>query len=106
MKDELKKIIYMGLGAMSLTSEKALELKEDLEKRGQDLFEKGKVANEELKHDIAEKIKENVTVTINKDFSLEDVLNKLDEMSEEDKQKLLDKLNQKGSKDGKEESEK
>lgn len=106
MKDEFKKIIYMGLGAMSLTSEKALELKEDLEKRGQELFEKGKVVNEELKHDISEKIKENVTVTITKDFDINDVLERLDEMSEEDKQKLLDKLNNKGNKDGKEESNK
>lgn len=94
MKDDIMKIIYMGLGAMSLTSEKALELKKDLEQRGQDLFEKGKVLNEELKHDISEKIKENVTVTVEKsDFTVEDMLEKLDELSDEDKAKLLKKLN-------------
>lgn len=94
MKDDIMKILYMGLGAMSLTSEKALELKKDLEQRGQTLFEKGKVVNEELKHDISEKIKENVTVTIEKkDFTVEDMLNKLDKLSDEEKAKLLEKLN-------------
>lgn len=94
MKEDIMKIIYMGLGAMSLTSEKAMELKKDLEQRGQTLFEKGKVVNEELKHDISEKLKENVTVTIEKnDFTVEDMLEKLDTLSDEEKEKLLKKLN-------------
>ena len=64
MKEDLKNIILMGLGAMSLTNDKAHELKDELLKRGKDAYEKGRVANEELKHNIEDKIKENVTVVI------------------------------------------
>ena len=46
MKEDIKKILLMGLGAMSLTNEKAKELKDDLLKKGQELYEKGSIANE------------------------------------------------------------
>ena len=55
MKEDLKNIILMGLGAMSLTNDKAHELKDELLKRGKDAYEKGRVANEELKHNIEDK---------------------------------------------------
>ena len=44
MKEDLKNIILMGLGAMSLTNDKAHELKDELLKRGKDAYEKGRVA--------------------------------------------------------------
>lgn len=95
MKDELKKIIYMGLGAMSLTSEKASELKDELVKKGEDLVEKGKIENEELKRNIMSTIKENVTV-INKDLSVEEISEQIDALSPEEKEVLRKKLSKKG----------
>ncbi|MEG0074204.1 MAG: hypothetical protein RR922_07125 [Clostridia bacterium] len=93
MNEELKKIIFMGLGAMSLTSEKAIALKKDLETKGEEFFEKGKVLNEELKHDISEKLKENVTITVEKkEITVDDMLAKLDDLSETEKAKIQEKL--------------
>ena len=99
MKEELKNVILMGLGVMSLTNEKAKELKEELLKKGSELYEKGKVANEELKHNIEEKMKENITVVYEtKDFSKEYILEKIKDMSEEDKKELMSALKDKSKK--------
>ena len=96
MKEELKNVILMGLGVMSLTSEKAKELREELLKKGSELYEKGKVANEELKHNIEEKMKENITVVYEtKDFTKDDILAKVKDMSDEDKKELLAALKNK-----------
>ena len=89
----------MGLGVMSLTNEKAKELKEELLKKGSELYEKGKVVNEELKHNIEEKMKENITVVYEtKDFSKDDILKKIKDMSEEDKKELMSALKDKSKK--------
>lgn len=99
MKEELKNVILMGLGVMSLTNEKAKELKEELLKKGSELYEKGKVANEELKHNIEEKMKENITVVYEtKDFSKEDILKRIKDMSDEDKKELMSALKDKSKK--------
>ena len=99
MKEELKNVILMGLGVMSLTNEKAKELKEELLKKGSELYEKGKVANEELKHNIEQKMKENITVVYEtKDFSKEYILEKIKDMSEEDKKELMSALKDKSKK--------
>ena len=92
MKEDLKKIFYMGLGAMSLTNEKAKELKEELLKKGEELFEKGAVANEELKHNINEAIKDRVTVVHVDDVSKESILANIDKLSEEDKKEIIKAL--------------
>ena len=89
----------MGLGAMSLTSEKAKELKEQLLEKGNKLYQDGKVANEELKHNIEEKFKENVTVVVNKkEITKDDILEKVKTLTDEEKQELLNALNN-GSED-------
>lgn len=99
MKEELKNVILMGLGVMSLTSEKAKELREELLKKGSELYEKGKVANEELKHNIEEKMKENITVVYQtNDFTKDDILAKVKDMSDEDKKELLAALKEKNKK--------
>ena len=46
MREELKKIFLMGLGAMSMTNEKAEALKKELLQKGEEMLEAGKVANE------------------------------------------------------------
>lgn len=90
MKEDLKNIILMGLGAMSLTNDKAHELKDELLKRGKDAYEKGRVANEELKHNIEDKIKENVTVVYQtNDLTNEELAAKIKNMSAEDKKRNL-----------------
>ena len=99
MKEELKNVILMGLGVMSLTSEKSKELREELLKKGSELYEKGKVANEELKHNIEAKMKENITVVYEtKDVTKDDILAKVKDMSDEDKKEVLAALKEKNKK--------
>lgn len=89
MKEDLKDILLMGLGAVALTSDKAKELKEELLKEGTKLYEEGKVKNEELKHHI----KENFSVVIeNNPPTKEDIINTIKTMSKEEKEELLSLL--------------
>ena len=97
MKEDLKNIILMGLGAMSLTNDKAHELKDELLKRGKDAYEKGRVAYEELKHNIEDKIKENVTVVYQTN---EELATKIKNMSAEDKKEILNLLKDKKENNG------
>lgn len=93
MKEELKNIMLMGLGAMSLTTDKAKELKNELLEKGTKIYEEGKVANEELKHNIEQKIKENVTVVVeNKDVTKEEIKNAIEKMKKEEKKEMMDLL--------------
>lgn len=91
MKDELKNILLMGLGAISLTGEKAIELKKELLEKGEKLYKEGSVRNEELKRELKDKIKENVTVEV-APTTKEDVVELINNMTDEEKkeiQKLL-----------------
>lgn len=106
MKEELKNIFLMGLGAMSMTNDKANELKKDLLQKGEEMLEAGKVANEELKHNIKEKMKENVTVVVNEDTSYEKIKEALKSLSKEEKQELIDLLKENPKEDTKKQDEK
>ena len=98
MKEDLKNIFLIGLGAMSLTSEKAKELKNELLEKGSKIYEEGKVANKELKHNIENKIKENVTIVINKnDVTKDDIVEKIKTLSEEEKNEILNVLKEEQS---------
>lgn len=94
MKEDLKNIFLMGLGAMSLTTDKATHLKEELLNAGTKLYNEGLVKNEELKHNIEEKIKENVTIKVEQNTltNKEDVINAIREMSSEEKKELINLL--------------
>ena len=92
MKEELKNIFLMGLGAMSMTNDKANELKKDLLQKGEEMLEVGKVANEELKHNIKEKMKENVTVVVEEDITKEKLKETIKSLSKEEKKELLELL--------------
>lgn len=99
MKEDLKNIILMGLGVMSLTNEKAQDLKKELLEKGSELYEKGKVANEELKHNIQEKMKENVTVVYEKsEVTKDDIIDSIKNLSEEDKKEIMNALKEKQKK--------
>ncbi len=106
MKEELKNIFLMGLGAMSMTNDKANELKKDLLQKGEEMLEAGKVANEELKHNIKEKMKENVTVVVKEDTSYEKIKEALKSLSKEEKQELIDLLKENQKEDSKKQDEK
>ena len=83
----------MGLGAMSLTNDKAREIKDQLLKEGTKLYEEGKVANEELKHNIEEKIKDSVTVVVNhSEPTKETLISAIKNMSNEEKKEILNLL--------------
>lgn len=89
MKEEMKKILLMGLGAISLTGEKAEELKNELLEKGEKLYDKGSIKNEELKRDFKEKIKENTNIEFTS-MNKEDLLNLIKDMNDEEKEELID----------------
>lgn len=112
MKEDLKTIFYVGLGALSETGDKVKNIKDELYNKGKELYEKGLVANEELKHNMKEVMKDRVTVVnVNVGNSKDDLIKSFDDLSEEDKKEVLKVLNKKGWNDvnheerkGKEES--
>ena len=55
--EDLKKVLLAGIGAVAVTAEKSKEVVEDVVKKGELTVEQGKVLNEELKHNVAEKLK-------------------------------------------------
>ena len=99
MKEDLERIFLMGLGAMSMTTEKAKELKDELLKKGEEAYQNGKELNEELKHNFAEKVKDSVTVVVEKpEMSKEDIFAEVSKMSDEDKKELMKLLKEKKEK--------
>lgn len=82
--EDLRKLVLAGLGAVAVTSEKSKDVVDQLVKKGELTVEQGKVLNEELKHNVAEKLREPVsTETISKD---------LEKMDVEDLEKLKAKI--------------
>ena len=105
MKETLENVMLMGLGALAMTNEIAQELKEELLKKGTEAYENGKALNEELKHNISEKIKDNVTVVVEKpEITKEDLAQKIESLSDEDKKEILNLL-KKTKKDAKAKNE-
>ena len=100
MKEELKNVLLMGLGAISLTAEKAMELKKELLEKGENLYKEGMIKNEELKRDLKEKIKENVTVEV-APTTKEELVDIINNMSEEDKKELKEMLKKSDKKEEK-----
>ena len=67
--EDLKKVLLAGIGAVAVTAEISKEVVEQLVKNGELTVEQGKVLNEELKHNVAEKLREPITVDkISKDL--------------------------------------
>lgn len=57
INEEFKKIILAGIGAAATTAEKSKEMIDSLVKKGELTVEQGKILNEELKHNIKEKLR-------------------------------------------------
>lgn len=105
MKEDMKKILLMGLGAISLTGEKANELKKELLEKGENLYKEGAIKNEELKRDFKEKIKENTNIqftSLNKD----ELIDLISSMSDEEKAEVMEILNKKADESDEENIEK
>ena len=57
----IKKLLLAGIGTAAVTAEKSKEVLDELVKKGELTVEQGKVLNQELKHNIKESVKKNVT---------------------------------------------
>lgn len=96
MNEDLKKIFYTGLGVLSEASDKMKETGENFYNKGKELYEKGIIANEELKHKINEVIKDNVTIVeINNGNTKDDILRDISKLSEDEQKELRNILNKK-----------
>lgn len=108
MKESLKEVILIGLGAISLTGEKASELKKEFLEKGESLYKEGAIKNEELKRNIKEKIKDEINENMDIKYTkittdeLADIINSL---SDEEKEKITELLKNK-SEDSSGDSEK
>lgn len=81
---DLKKLLLAGIGAAALTSEKTKELIEELVKKGELTVEQGKVLNEELKHNVKQKIRENVTINVASPQSVDELEQAIGKLSPEE----------------------
>lgn len=87
----LKKVFLAGVGAVATTAEAAKDMVDQFVTKGELTVEQGKVLNEELKHNIKEKVNEHVTIKVVKEYN--DVMDAVEHMSQEDRDKLREKLN-------------
>ena len=62
--ENMKKLLLAGIGTAAVTAEKSKEILDDLVKKGELTVEQGKALNQELRHDLREKVKSNVNVSI------------------------------------------
>lgn len=100
MKEDLKTVLFMGLGALAETNEKMKDVKDTLYTHGKELYEKGVIANEELKHNINEAMKERVTVVNVNSNKKEDIIEAINKMSDTDKEEILKSINVKKKNNG------
>ena len=77
--ENLRKLILAGVGVAAVTKEKGADVLNELVKKGELTIEQGKVLNEELKHNIKDAIRENVTIVTPPD----DVISAVDSLSEQ-----------------------
>ena len=77
----LRKLILAGVGAAAATKEKSEVIFQELVRKGELTVEQGRVLNEELKHNLRESIRENVTVNV-LDMS-EDIMSSVKDMDDE-----------------------
>ena len=64
LSEGMRKLILAGIGAVAATKEKSEVILDELVKKGELTVEQGKVLNEELKHNIKDAIRENVTLHV------------------------------------------
>ncbi|NBK97034.1 MAG: aspartyl beta-hydroxylase [Erysipelotrichia bacterium] len=97
LSEDVKKILLAGIGAVALSVEKSKDVIDELVDKGALTIEQGKVLNEELKHDLKEKLackKENVDL----------VSKKIEGFSKEELEALKAKIDTLQNQDGKEDA--
>ena len=90
LTESIRKLILAGIGAAAVTKEKAEAVLQELVKRGELTVEQGKVLNEELKHNLKDAIRDNVTVNVVTD----DVMDAVDGMDAEQLEALKQRITQ------------
>ncbi|WP_186855140.1 phasin family protein [Acetobacterium paludosum] len=93
--EDLRRIFLFGVGAVATTAEKSKELIDELVVKGELTVEQGKVLNEELKHNIKETIKDNVTVNVihpETPPTVDTVVENLNKMTPEEIQKIKETI--------------
>lgn len=91
--ENIKKVILAGIGAVAVTAEKSASLLEEMVKKGELTVEQGKALNEELKHNIKTKVKENVNVSV-KTSSPEELDELLEKMTPEQRDLLKARISE------------
>lgn len=93
LTEGIKKLLLAGIGAVSLTAEKAKEIIDELAKKGEITVEQGKALTEELKHNI-ENNKPTVEIKLHRTNTspIEDVMDQVKDMSQEEIDELKQKL--------------
>ena len=91
-RSNLEKIILAGIGAITKTAETAGELLEELVKKGELTVEQGKAINEELKHNIKEKVNEATQTVQSKAVS--GFVNNMDQLTPEELAKIREKIDE------------
>ncbi len=81
-------------GPWLVTAEKSKQIVDELVKKGELTIEQGKVLNEELRHNVAEKVKEHVTVNVTSPCDVESVKAAIDKMSPEELAEIKAKIAQ------------
>ena len=95
LSDELRKVFLFGVGAIAKTNEKSKEIIDELIEKGALTLEQGKAINEELKHNLQEKIAEKEK-EINSELIRQ--VKDMKDLSDEDIQILKDKIKEKWKK--------
>lgn len=92
LEDQLKSVVYVTVGAASVLVDKAKELVSEFEQKGKETCEKCQVNNDELKHNIKEAMDKVINVTVVKEETTEEFIEKMNNMSEEELTKIKEKL--------------
>lgn len=98
LSEDLKKILLAGVGAVAISVEKSKDVVDELVKKGELTVEQGKVLNEELKHDIKEKL-------ACKKTDVESISKKIEGFTKEELAALKEKIDTLQNTDGEENAE-
>lgn len=92
LEEQLKNVVYVTVGAATVLVEKAKEVVSEFQEKGKATCEKCQVNNEELKHNIKEAVDKVINVTVVKDETTDEFIEKMDNLSEEELTKIKEKL--------------
>lgn len=92
LEEQLKSVVYVTVGAAATIMEKAKEIAEEFEEKGKTTCEKCQVNNEELKRNMKEAVSKVVNVTVVKEETTDEFVEKMDQLTSEELTKIKEKL--------------